>query len=362
MPLQPVADDLQSCAAGEQLIFEDRALSDIDSGLRSKLQSFPFLSFIGSLGYCESYVFPPVQRVACLITSSGILRHVLFYNERRLAGLVRAIEIIGPTDPHCELVQRVTRDRHPSLLTFSMQTAGSFPQSAADQERFELRVAANNYKIALPANADEYLQQLGRQTRKHLPYYVRRLQREWGSDYAFNVTSGDKISWESFDALLKLNRLRMRNKRRLSLWSPEIVKHRWPLFRGSGIMGCLHRGKSIVAATLSLSGGEEAYLILLAHDPQYDHFNLGNVCLWKTIEYLIESGYASFHLMWGNSFYKEQFRGQPEVLHNVSYAVNLRVAALARCLRLVERGADFWRRVQRKFTALYESPVIGSGL
>lgn len=332
------------------LAFEDRSLADIDPDLRVKLQSFPFPSLIGSYSYCESYVFPPIQRVACLVESSGEVKQALFYNEHRVARFLRAMEIIGPVDPCSDLVQRLAAYRRPDLLTLSMQTASTFPQYAAGCQLFEVRTVADDHPIILPAKPEEYLLQLGKQTRKHLPYYLRRLQREWAVDYAFNVAKGNDITWESFTAVLALNRLRMRSKRRLSLWSAASAKHRWPLVRSNGIIVSLRRGDSIVGATLSLLHSKEAYLIVIAHDPQYDELNLGNICLWKTVEHLIGSGYTTFHLLWGPSFYKRQFGGQRELLRDVSYAANSRAAALGRCLRLMARcnPVPFWERAQRR--------------
>ena len=337
-------------AAPRQLAFEDSLLTEISPTLRIELQSFPFPSLIGSYSYCESYVFPPIQSVACLVEPNGEVRQALFYNEHRVARFLRAMEIIGPADPCSELVQRLAADRRPDLLTLSMQTASSFPQYAAGCRLFEVRTVADDHRITLPAKPEEYLLQLGKQSRKHLPYYVRRLQREWAGDYAFNVAQGNDITWESFTAVLEMNRLRMRNKRRLSLWSGAIAKHRWPLIRSNGIIVSLRRGDGIVGATLSLLHRKEAYLIVIAHDPQYDQLNLGNICLWKTIEHLISVGHTAFHLLWGPSFYKKQFGGQRELLRNVSYTANSRAAALGRCLQLVARcnPVPFWERAQRR--------------
>jgi CelD/BcsL family acetyltransferase involved in cellulose biosynthesis len=257
---------------------------------------------------------------------------------------------MGPVDPSCELVQRLTADRRPDLLTLSMQTASTFPQFAAGCQLFEVETVADDHIITLPAKPEEYLLRLGKQTRKHLPYYVRRLQREWAGEYAFNVVQGDDITWDSFTAVLELNRLRMRSKRRLSLLSAASAKHRWPLVRSNGVIVSLRRGDTIVGATLSLLHRKEAYLIVIAHDPQYDQLNLGNVCLWKTVEHMISFGHTALHLLWGPSFYKNQFGGRQELLRNVSYAANSRAAALGRCLRLVARcnPVPFWKRAQRR--------------
>ena len=334
------------------LVFEDRSSKDIDSGLRSRLQALLFPSWLGSLGYCESYAYPPVQRVAFLREHTGEMRRVLFYNERKVAGFLQEIEIVGPTDPCDELAQRLMVEHQADLLTLSLQTAKTFPERAAGRRLFEVRHIADDYKIDLPATLEEYLRQLGKQTRKHLPYYVRRLEREWNDDYSVHVAKGTDISWDSFAAVLELNQLRMRAKRRASLWSARLAEHRWPLVRNSGLMVSLRYKNSIVAATLSLLHGREAYMIVIAHDPQYDRLSLGSVCLWKTIEHVIGLGHTTFHLMWGESFYKEQFGGRREPLYRVSYTSNLRVAALGHGLRLlrISEATNLWHRIQRRLT------------
>ncbi len=199
------------------LVFEDRSSKDIDPDLRSRLQTFLFPSLLGSLGYCESYAYPPVQRVALLREHTGEIRRTLFYNERKAAGFLREIEIVGPTDPCDELAQRLMAEHEADLLTLSLQTAKAFPEHAAGRRLFEVRHTANDYKIDLPATAGQFLKRLGKQTRKHLPYYLRRLEREWNNDYRFHVAEGADISWDAFAAVLELNQLRMRAESRASL-------------------------------------------------------------------------------------------------------------------------------------------------
>lgn len=335
----------------DSLVFEDRSSKDIDPDLRSTLQAFPFPSLLGSLGYCESYTYPPVQRLASLRERTGEIRQVLFYNEHKVIGCLREIEIVGPTDPCDELVQRLMVKHQADLLTLSFQTAKAFPRHAVGRRLVEVRHTTNDYKIDLPATPEEYLKQLGRQTRKHLPYYVRRLEREWNDDYSVHIAEGADISWNSFAAVLHLNQLGMRAKGRASLWSERLAEHRWPLVRTCGLMVSLRQRNTIAAATLSFIYGREVYLIVIAHDPQYDRLNLGNICLWKTIEHVIELGHTAFHLMWGENFYKRQFGGEREPFYRVSYASNLRAAALGHCLRLLRTPAtNLWHRIQGRLT------------
>jgi hypothetical protein len=289
---------------------------------KSKVREFQFPSFLGSVDFCESYAFPPIARVGCLLERTGEIRKLFCYQDRKWAGFFREIEIIGPIDPGNDLVQRLVTKHKPDLLTFSLQTARSFPEHAAGRRLLEVRQMAEDYRIDLPSTPEEYLRRLGKQTRKHLPYYLRRLHREWGSSYSVEMYRASEITWDSFVGVLDLNRQRLRAKGRVTGWTPRLAAHRWPLFCRNGLLVSFRLENKIAGATLSLLYGGEAYLIAIAHDPRHDHLSLGNICLWKTIEHLIGSGHTIFHLLWGQCFYKEQFGGRRVPLWRASYSSN----------------------------------------
>lgn len=346
---KPVPAERES-ALTESLVYRDLPLAELSPDMRSRLATFPFLSWLGSLGFCESYAYPPVQRHACLSDHSGEIQETIFYNERKWAGIFRELEIVSPMAPGSELLDRLPRARQPDLVTLSLQLTSEFPKRKGNLTLLEVRRTAEDYRIDLPETPEAYLQGLGKQTRKHLPYYLRRLQREWAGRFAIEVASGSLISRESYSDLLKLNQLRMRTKRRRSLWKHEVADRRWRIVQQSGLLVSLKLGEQLSGGTLSFLQGREAYLSVIAHDPRYDPLNLGNVCLWQTIEHLIRLGYTAFHLLWGASFYKAQFGGQIQPIYRVTYASNPRAATawrLSRFLR-IEKAVSLTQKMRRR--------------
>ncbi len=331
-------------------VFLDLPLTDLSKEIRTRLAAFRFPSWLGSFGFCESYTRPPTQRLACLSDASGEIKEVIFYNERKWAGVFRQMEIVGPVVPESCLLHRLCSVRHPDLLTLSLQLTSDFPERVDNWRLLEVRRTAEDYRIDLPATCAEYLQQLGKQTRKHLPYYLRRIRREWPGRYDIRAAVSDEISWECFTRVLELNDRRMRTKARLGLWTLGLAKHRWPLFQKSGLLVSLHLGDEVVGGALCVLHCNEAFLVVIAHAPQFDRFNIGNVCLWQTIEHLIGIGCSAFHLLWGVSFYKTQFGGNLNSIYRITYGFNPRATAAWRLSQLLklDEAASLAQRIRAR--------------
>ena len=111
----------------------------------------------------------------------------------------------------------------------------------------------------------------------------------------------------------------------------EIQRRQERVFALTKSLGLLvtlrHQGK-IIAGQLVYVCGNEATLIVIAHDRAYEHFRLGTVVLWKSIEQLIERGISRVNFSWGRHDYKIQFLAveYPWSIHIVSH--NLWLAIL----------------------------------
>ncbi len=55
----------------------------------------------------------------------------------------------------------------------------------------------------------------------------------------------------------------------------------------------------IVAGCVGFMLGENYYLSKIAHDIEYNKYNLGNVVLLESIKFCIENGVKKFHFLWG---------------------------------------------------------------
>ena len=302
--------------------FQDFSLLELSAEMRDRLERFYERNWFCSIGFAESYCFPPAERVSLIENGSGEVIEKCFYCERKWAGTFRELEVCGPMHPQCSLLRELLLHRRASTAHVQWVAAADLAEWKARFNTVRTERIGEDSCIDLPKSCSEYLQRLGSKTRKHLPYYIRRLQREWRQEWTFEQHYGADISRESYDRLLDLNHLRMGQKGIRAGWTPELREHRWRSVKDCGLLCSLvYKGK-IVAGTFSFVHANETYLIVIAHDPQFDALNLGSVTLWRTIEHLIQRGYSRFHLMWGQSFYKRQFGGSAEPLYRVTVFAN----------------------------------------
>jgi Acetyltransferase (GNAT) domain len=130
---------------------------------------------------------------------------------------------------------------------------------------------------------------------------------------------GTGIDEGAIRSLVRLNALRLRAKRHRSLWTQQLVARRTQLAWQCGVLCRFKVDDSVVAGSLSFCHGDEAFLGLIAHDPEYDKFRLGIICLLRTIEQLIQRRFRTYHLLWGDSEHRERFGGRPVQLARVLY-------------------------------------------
>jgi len=326
--------DEQALELGEQTAgrhlpgsFRDVAISDLSAEERRLIGEVAGDDWFHSLDFAQNYCYPPAERVCCLTSQQGKIVEACFYREVRRWSVLHEIHVQGRVAPSSPVVRHLIETRKPALIHFSWLRTIEIQAMNDLQLTWSARQTAEDFLIELPASPERYLQNLGSRTRKHLPYYVRRLQREWGDNLAFVPRLGSQVTRGLFGELLDLNRKRMRQRRRETAWLPQLVEQRWPIVQERGLLYGVYSGKKLVAGTLSFLQGADSYLIVLAHDPEFDRLNLGSVVLWLTLKHLITMRLKRFHLMWGASFYKTQFGGKVEPLFCVTGFANPILAA-----------------------------------
>jgi len=342
-------------------MLKDYALTQLSQEMRSRLHGHSEESWFSSLGFAESYCFPPAERVCFLEDNAGKILSKCFYRERKWAGLFNELEVMGLIDPQNDLLRELQVHRRSSLVCVRWVGDADLPRDKGVWHSQSVKRLGEDPCIELPQSPSDYLHSLGSKARKHFPYYVRRLDREWGKEWVFDYQFGKSISRDDYDRLLDLNSLRMREKGRSSGWTQNLREHRWNLARQCGLLCTLKYQNGLVGGTFSFVHANEAYLIVIAHHPQFNSLNLGTVSLWLTIQNLINAGYRRYHLMWGNSFYKEQFGGHEKPLYNVTFFANPIISRAC-------RAADFvlvprvWRLVAKIWKRLsWNLPVSDQG-
>jgi hypothetical protein len=69
---------------------------------------------------------------------------------------------------------------------------------------------------------------------------------------------------------------------------------------------CLVNGE-VIGGTINYIIDEDACLHVIAHSNLYNKYNVGQIVLVNTIQYLIERKVKRFHLLWGSHEYKDRF-------------------------------------------------------
>jgi CelD/BcsL family acetyltransferase involved in cellulose biosynthesis len=312
-------------------------------------------SWFGSRGFGELYTDPPGQHAAFWRNAQGALVRAYVCQESRFPVGRTMLTVFGPDGLAADDLQ-------------SLMECGPY-DAVAVENVFETDPLTaghghtacschDDFVISLPPDTESYLAQLGKTTRKHLLYYDRRLQKQLGSEIRIACTSAAGIQLADVRALAGLNRQRMTRKGRASLWNEPLLVRRSALAERCGLLCTVSHNGRVIGGTLSYLHGKEAFLILIAHDPAYDTFNLGSVALWNTVQALIGIGQEGFHLLWGKSPYKTQFGGVRRSLHSVIVfrdALACRTwkwnRAIGRAAHLVQTAARLalqpgrWRRI-----------------
>jgi hypothetical protein len=271
-----------------------------------------------------------------------------FYRVERYLGMFRKVQFIASMPLTYEsLKETISRNRAHLISIPLINTDSPAFNNSEVLSRYTWRMTRHSEDIVinLPATKEEYLASLGKQTRKHLPYYVRRLEREWGTQLRFVYRAGGDIRLDDFRRLVELNGMRMQRKWKRSGWTEEMVLNRWRLACNIGVLTGVYREDQLVAGTISYLHRGEAFLALIAHDPVYDVLNLGSVALHKTIDQAIAKGCFAFHLLWGCGFYKRQFGGEERPLFEVVVFRRGYLAHLWNSVRAVRQSMRYIKQV-----------------
>ena len=328
--------------------FADFSAKDIPADYESFLEK-TCQSFFGSSGYALLACDLPAERVSILLDEANRPNVAWWYRESYI-GTHKRIYIYGQMPASHKDIRQFVKWKgaacariHPCFdyrKTFNY----GFPwyRCVIRQPEHE----DNDFVIDIPDSQTNYLSSLGSQTRKHLPYYLRRVQREWGANFSITNQKHSAIKYDTLKALVELNKLRINNKGDEHLWSEQIIKNRLSLARECGMLHGLFFRNQLVAGTLSYCYENEAYLYLIGHAPEYDRLNLGNLCLWLTINNLIEDRIRRYHLMWGKGKYKLQFGGIEHPIYEVLVFRNLWIAIVYQVGQL-KRPFSWWVSVAK---------------
>ena len=157
--------------------------------------------------------------------------------------------------------------------------------------------------LKLPPTPEDYLNALGKATRKNFKYHGNRLKRNFPT-LSFEVFVDGKIPESHVRDIIELNRARMATKNKESEIDEAEIAHLTRLVRQSGLVSAMILDGRVVAGTVCSRVGGNYFMHINAHDPAYDDARLGKLCCYMTICDCIARGGKEFHFMWGRFEYK----------------------------------------------------------
>jgi hypothetical protein len=171
--------------------------------------------------------------------------------------------------------------------------------------------------LELPATENEYQSQLGKNTRRNLKRYSERLYKDHPS-FEFTVYEKEQIQDEHIHAIVRLNKARMAEKNKESIIDDPETARIIRMVRAYGMVGVARIDNVICAGTISYAIGNNYFLSVLAHAPEYDAYWIGILCCYKTIRECIARGGKEFHFLWGRYDYKFTLLAKLRTLNHIT--------------------------------------------
>jgi hypothetical protein len=180
---------------------------------------------------------------------------------------------------------------------------------------------SENYIIELPVSVDDYLNALGKSTRKTIRGYGNRLQRELPG-FRWEVRAANELrkdeqrrlvrQWQRF----KQASMAARGKR--AVIDRRDTARLLQLASECGLFGIASIDGRVVGGSLACRFGDNYVMLLSGADPALESYRLGMLCCFWSVCDCIRTGARQCHLLWGRYQYKRQLLGVPHVLQHIT--------------------------------------------
>jgi hypothetical protein len=208
--------------------------------------------------------------------------------------------------------EEISRFVHTVFEKFSHVNCVSFVAIKTDLREMTYPHQRINYLediiVSLPPTVDDYLAGLKKNTRRNIKRYTNRLKTNL-PNFNYGVYVKEEISEQDIRDIIKLNHARMSGKNNISLLDDEATEKMIKLVRENGLVCVARNEGKVCAGAISFRVGENYFLKVLAHDPQYNDYSLGILCCFHIICECINRGGREFHFLWGRYDYKYTLLG-----------------------------------------------------
>lgn len=252
--------------------------------------------------------------------------------------------------------------RYPSVSTISLNAVSTdLARLPYPSQRY---FCSEDIVIAPLSDLADYTQRLKKSTRKSIRRHGNALLRAWPSA-TFNVLSAQAITAPLVRQIIGFNKARMANKERVSAYTETESEWIVAMARARGVAITVTIDGRLCGGAVCCNIGGRFFLLVTAHDPEFDQFGLGMLCSHRVVSECIARGATEVHLLWGRLPYKTDLGGVPRRFDRItiyrSHAAWLRcidkatvaaITGLARELRLWLMNAEGQPTVQGRLASL----------
>jgi hypothetical protein len=313
----------------------------------------PLLKELYKSSYCveeyfETYIGSPDIFKTVHLFLKGHLKHIfVFTMEAHTAVLQNVMTAIGPED--ADLFSKIVFASYPQLNIVQITSTYCPPSPLASNCR--IVKSDTDFIIPLPESMEDYMSMLGKQTRKHIKYYVNRASRDF-PDFVFRKQNKVEISRDEIRKVIQMHRVTLVRKQGRNILTEEYERKIGLFSAHYGMLCTVEMDGRTVAGTLSYLVDTSVFLHVLSFDYNYAKYNAGQVALFLTIEDLINKGYKKFHFLWGDLEYKKRFGGKPHDFYTYLLFKNNKSKLIWDIRQFYPRTIHFKNRVVQKLALI----------
>jgi hypothetical protein len=162
--------------------------------------------------------------------------------------------------------------------------------------------------LSVPASEEDFMTLLGKSTRTNIRYYLNKLKREQPS-FRFTMLRGSEASEDDIRAIVRLNRIRMQRKNKMSANDDAALEKILQMTRATGLVGIATIDGRLCAGAIGYRIGDHFFSWVRAHDPAWDEYRLGRLTGYLMICAAIARGIVEYHFLWGREEHKAMLQG-----------------------------------------------------
>jgi Acetyltransferase (GNAT) domain len=302
---------------------QDFLIKDLPQSLLDQLNAKD-LPWLNSYGFCMGYgenAKDAADRVWLRYNNNEIEEAVFYRLEQSF--LIRKMVVVGFTLVGNEIIEKLVKKHKVHFASVNRQELPVEPEENWQPPKSNIYVHDYISIVNLPETKEAYLTQLGKNRRKQLPQWTRRLFRHYDEDIEIRYEFKEDIKLEDTIKLECLNSKRRAFKGK-GVDPIQVIedrqRHIYPLLQSYGMLLTIRHKGEILGGNLSFLHDNNCYMIVTGHNPAYEELRIGNVAIFTTLNYLIDNGYETLNFLWGRKPYKTQFLAKeyPWSIHIIS--------------------------------------------